>query len=192
MGKPNVLSILVLTLVFSLSGCVVRTYQSTRDRIDQDLSGGNRGYLKGQMPASESQKEGERKTTRNTQVVEIELQPLVKFEKKKPETPAKPMGTTATEESPVVGNRGYITESISPETAESSGGALEKYTVQKNDTLQKISQKFYGTTKKWIKIYDANKDTMKGPNKIYPGQVISIPDLPSTEKTLKEPAENLK
>ena len=36
--------------VFMLSGCVVRTYSLTRDRVDQNLEEGNRGYLKGQAP----------------------------------------------------------------------------------------------------------------------------------------------
>ena len=53
--------------------------------------------------------------------------------------------------------------------------AFEKYTVQKGDTLQKISQKYFGTTKRWMKIYEANKDTLKGPDKIYVGQVLNIP-----------------
>ena len=34
--------VLVLIVVFVLSGCVVRTYQLTRDRVDQDLNAGNR------------------------------------------------------------------------------------------------------------------------------------------------------
>jgi nucleoid-associated protein YgaU len=67
---------------------------------------------------------------------------------------------------------------------------MEKYKVQKGDTLQKISQKFYGTTKKWQKIYEANKDTLKGPDKLYPGRTINIP-VDSAGK-LKEPSENLK
>jgi hypothetical protein len=58
-------------LVLGIAGCVVRTYPVTRDRIDQDLSAGNRGYLKGQIPESLEAKE--RKTTRTTQTVEIEL-----------------------------------------------------------------------------------------------------------------------
>ncbi|PIQ88790.1 MAG: hypothetical protein COV72_06520 [Candidatus Omnitrophica bacterium CG11_big_fil_rev_8_21_14_0_20_42_13] len=53
--------------------------------------------------------------------------------------------------------------------------SFKEYTVEKNDTLQKISQKFYGTTKKWKKIYDANTDTLKSPDKVYPGQKLNIP-----------------
>jgi nucleoid-associated protein YgaU len=64
---------------------------------------------------------------------------------------------------------------------------MVRYTVSKEDTLQKISLKFYGTTKKWGKIYNANKETLKAADRIYPGQTLNIP----IEK-LKEPQENLK
>jgi len=164
-----------LSFAFVLSGCVVRTYPLTKDRVDQDLTG-NRGYIEGQVPSGE---EKERKTTRVTQVVEIELHSPLKFEKMpKPKVEQTPMVTS---EEQVAGNKGYITSSISPTIAEQT---MEKYTVQKNDTLQKISQRFYGTSKKWMRIYDVNKDTLKGPNSIRPGQVLNIP--------VEKPKENLK
>ncbi|MHC4441071.1 MAG: LysM peptidoglycan-binding domain-containing protein [Planctomycetota bacterium] len=50
------------------------------------------------------------------------------------------------------------------------------YVVKKGDTLQKISRKFYGTTKKWRAIYKANRKTMKkGPDKIQIGTKLVIP-----------------
>ncbi len=51
------------------------------------------------------------------------------------------------------------------------------YVVQKGDTLQKISDKVYGTTKVWKKIFDANKDVLGDSNKIKPGQELVIPEL---------------
>ena len=149
MKKNNLVYLLGLACVFILSGCVVRTYPVTKDRIDQDLTTGNRGYLKGQAPSGEVK---ERKTTRTTQVVEIELSSPIKFEKA---PKIKSQEAPAIQKTEVVGNRGYITQSITPEIAEAPAApapSLEKYTVQKNDTLQKISKKFYGTTKKWMKI----------------------------------------
>jgi len=63
----------------------------------------------------------------------------------------------------------------------------ETYTVQKGDTLQKISNKFFGTTKKWMKIFEANKNVLKTPNNIYPGKTINIPveRLPGTKEKIK-------
>ncbi len=57
---------------------------------------------------------------------------------------------------------------------EVSGGP-KTYVVQKGDTLQKISDKIYGTTKQWKTIYEANKDTLKSPDLIKPGQELVIP-----------------
>jgi nucleoid-associated protein YgaU len=47
------------------------------------------------------------------------------------------------------------------------------YTVQKGDSLSKIAKKYPGLT--WQKIYEANKDQIKDPDLIYPGQKLVIP-----------------
>lgn len=176
--------VLSVLSVFILSGCVVRSYQVTKDRVDQDMGAGNRGYMKGQPPAGS---EKERKMTRTTGVVEIELRSPISFEKK---SKAKPAGISGEEAAETFGNQGYVTSGSAFPAEEAAPEKLqqfEKYTVEKNDTLQKISQKFYGTTKRWLKIYDANKDILSSPNKVYPGQVINIP-----VEGMKEPKENLK
>jgi len=188
MKRQDLLHLLGLSFVFVLSGCVVRTYPLTRDRVDQDLNMGNRGYLKGEVPAGA---EKERSATRTTQVVEVELTSPIKFERAPKRKPVESAPLAKTEDQELWGNRGFISQSETPEIQESGKqGKTEKYTVQKGDTLQKISKKFYGTSKKWNKIYEANTDTLKGPNKIYPGQVISVPIDSTTQLT--EPSENLK
>lgn len=45
------------------------------------------------------------------------------------------------------------------------------YVVKKGDTLSKIAKKYHTT---WQKIYEKNKDIIKDPNKIYPGQILHI------------------
>lgn len=55
--------------------------------------------------------------------------------------------------------------------------AAENYTVAQGDHLMKIAQNKYGDETKWNVIFEANKETIKEPTKIYPGQVIVIPDL---------------
>jgi nucleoid-associated protein YgaU len=177
--------------VFILSGCVVRTYQLTKDRVDQDLASGNRGYIAGQTP--EIAEQGERKPTRTTQVIEVELHSPIKFVKGQDKViTQKPQLEEIEQDQEIWGNQGYLTKAGESEISlEESGPKVTTYTVQKNDTLQKISQKFFGTTKKWMKIYEANKDVLKGPSKIYAGQVIKIPEITQGAQ-LKEPAENLK
>lgn len=56
-----------------------------------------------------------------------------------------------------------------------SGG--QTYTVVKGDSLWKIAKKFYGNGSKYIVIYDANKNKIKHPDLIYPGQVFTIPSV---------------
>jgi nucleoid-associated protein YgaU len=49
-------------------------------------------------------------------------------------------------------------------------------TVEKGDTLSAISKRVYGDANKYQKIFDANKPMLKDVNKIYPGQVLRIPE----------------
>ena len=49
-------------------------------------------------------------------------------------------------------------------------------TVEKGDTLSAISKRVYGDPNKYQKIFDANKPMLKDVNKIYPGQVLRIPE----------------
>ncbi len=50
------------------------------------------------------------------------------------------------------------------------------YTVAPGDSLSKIAQHQYGNAGLWQKIYEANKDTIKNPDLIHPGQQLIIPD----------------
>ncbi|MDI9776887.1 peptidoglycan-binding protein LysM [Pseudomonas putida] len=49
-------------------------------------------------------------------------------------------------------------------------------TVKKGDTLSAISVVMYGNAGQYNKIFEANKPMLKHPDKIYPGQVLRIPD----------------
>jgi nucleoid-associated protein YgaU len=53
---------------------------------------------------------------------------------------------------------------------------LKTYTVEPGDSLWKIAQRAYGHGNQWQKIYEANKDRIKNPDKIDPGQTLVIPD----------------
>ena len=45
----------------------------------------------------------------------------------------------------------------------------------KGDNLSKIAKKFYGDANQYNKIFEANREVIKDPNLIYPGQKIRIP-----------------
>lgn len=49
-------------------------------------------------------------------------------------------------------------------------------TVEKGDTLSAISKRVYGDANKYNKIFEANKPMLSHPDKIYPGQVLRIPE----------------
>ena len=65
-------------------------------------------------------------------------------------------------------------EGGSSSTAPAPSG--RSYTVVKGDSLSKIAKQFYGDAQKWRKIYEANRDEIKNPDLIYPGQTFTIPD----------------
>lgn len=49
--------------------------------------------------------------------------------------------------------------------------------VEKGDTLQTISSKLFGTTKRWELIYDLNRDQLKTPHDLTLGMKLKIPDI---------------
>ncbi len=53
--------------------------------------------------------------------------------------------------------------------------SVREYTIKSGDTLSKIAQQYYGNASDWKKIHEANKNLIKDPNKIFPGQKIIIP-----------------
>jgi len=49
------------------------------------------------------------------------------------------------------------------------------YTVQSGDSLSKIAKAQYGDAMKYPAIFEANKPMLEHPDKIYPGQMLRIP-----------------
>ena len=49
------------------------------------------------------------------------------------------------------------------------------YTVKAGDTRSKIAKQHLGDANAYMAIFDANRDQLKDPDKIQPGQVLKIP-----------------
>jgi len=49
------------------------------------------------------------------------------------------------------------------------------YVVKSGDSLSKIAKELLGDGNRWREIFEANKDQIKDPNLIYPGQELRIP-----------------
>ena len=61
--------------------------------------------------------------------------------------------------------------------ASASGGQNQRhYTVKPGDTLSKISRDFYGDANQYTKIFNANRNVLRDPNTINPGQELVIPE----------------
>lgn len=69
---------------------------------------------------------------------------------------------------------GDVVMNISAPEGDSStfSGGGSSYTVQSGDSLSKIGSR-YGVS--WQKIFDANRDKLDDPDKIQPGQELTIP-----------------
>ena len=57
----------------------------------------------------------------------------------------------------------------------SSVAKEEIYTVAAGDSLSKIAKRGYGNANEWRRIFEANRDQIKNPDLIHPGQKLRIP-----------------
>jgi len=169
-----------MVAVAFIAGCTARTYTVRKERVDQTTEG-NAGYLGGTPPPGAKDR-GDVKTTRKMYVLEVEkgrsqqeqqeADALMREAEEIAERAKRPTVTT---------RRSVSTRPAAPIVVEmpapepEAGPSMTEYTVQKDDTLQKISMKFFNTTKQWMKIYEANKDKLKSPDRIKPGMVLRIP-----------------
>jgi LysM repeat protein len=185
--KKSIFIIIAVLLCAQLSGCsgwIVRTKKTQKVRVDQAISG-NRGFITGKPTAPPKEPTF---TERDVYRIEIEI-PQWSFKRKKKHSAADESAAYAPgKDKRLWGNKGYlfskpkkaketrakaVPQRVKPEPQKPA--VFSKYTVLKGDTLQVISQKFYGTTKNWNMLYQANKDVLKNPNSLYPGQVLIIP-----------------
>lgn len=59
--------------------------------------------------------------------------------------------------------------------------AIVEYTVEPNDTLSGIAQKFYGSVRFVDFLYESNRDRLSSPDSLRLGQVLVIPPKPGEE-----------
>lgn len=170
----------ICLIVFMFSACTgsvgltARSYVEDKPRVDQEMEGGNYGYLVG-TPVPEDR--GNYKSTRRMYVLEITKEveeedidlefvpskPLNLPDRKEPQPPewAKPIVIPPIEQQQV--------------TIEPSEIIFVDYEVKKDDTLQKISKEFYDSYSKWPRIFEENKEVLINPDKLKPGTKLRIP-----------------
>ena len=65
--------------------------------------------------------------------------------------------------------------STAPRSRGEADVEVRRYTVVSGYSLSKIAKREYGDAHKWRQIYEANRDQIKDPDLIHPGQVLTIP-----------------
>ena len=60
--------------------------------------------------------------------------------------------------------------------ATGTSGAARTYTVQSGDTLSGIAKKHLGDANAYMRIFELNRDQLKDPDVIKPGQVLKMPE----------------
>lgn len=77
----------------------------------------------------------------------------------------------------VVGNSEGIAQVDDRMDVENAEPEAVFHTVERGDTLSKISREHYGDPNQYPLIFEANKPMLQDPDKIYPGQVLRIPPM---------------
>ena len=72
-------------------------------------------------------------------------------------------------------NDDALTAPAAPAPAAGATAATRYYTIKSGDSLSKIAQEMYGDAGDHDKIFQANREVIGDPDKIYPGQQIRIP-----------------
>ena len=164
----------------SMTSCARITSQVVeKPRVDQEIQG-NQGYLAGSGPGTRPS----RKSTRKIIQTDIELltaQELNPWRVRR-STPLG-WGPGPAEPAPQEELQPMVEEEaeVAPQTRSAPVAPQKTHIVKNGDSLEKIAAREYGDSKKWRVIYEANRDRLPSPNRIYPGQTLVIPEV-SSEK----------
>ena len=170
MIKRTFILVLGCAAVAFLSGCyTTRTYVVNKQRVDQEIPG-----QPGDTPVK----------TRKVVVFEViekdKLHPALAADTGRAASSSASASTSSSAQ-----ENNFTLPQSSPVVEKASVAAPESknYVVEKDDTLQKISKKVYGTYSRWPSIYDANRDVIKDPNFLRAGITLKIPPLETLKAT---------
>ncbi|MBI3321781.1 MAG: LysM peptidoglycan-binding domain-containing protein [Candidatus Omnitrophica bacterium] len=144
--------------ILALVGCRTATRLKEVPRVDLQLEGGNRGYLVGTSAEAPGQR-----PTRQMLETEIEIPSFYKPKRTSDQMSldaVAPPETTMSEGSPPAASQPY-----------------DIYVVQPGDSLWSIAAKpeIYGKATRWRRIFDANRDLLKAPDRVRAGMRLNIP-----------------
>lgn len=64
--------------------------------------------------------------------------------------------------------------------------SFDKIIIQDGDNLWAISSQIYGSGRQYIRIFEANKDLISSPHRIFPGQVLALPKDATQNRSARE------
>jgi nucleoid-associated protein YgaU len=96
-------------------------------------------------------------------------------ERDKPDYSNVKSGSSSTASSGVQSGSSSTAPRDVPVEQQPTAESAKKYTVVAGDSLSEIARREYGSANEWQRIYEANKDIIKNPDLIYPGQQLTIP-----------------
>jgi nucleoid-associated protein YgaU len=186
-------NVVLIVLSFFAAGCGLEThtYVMTKDRVGYDQIK-NGGCVMGQCPPAPAPAEKTRKIyvlevtkpVPESEVQKIEQKAVSAIAETTPTPPVSSAAGTPAASASSVGSKSAQPAVVIPVIEDQPAAAPKEvsvpagtYTVLKDDTLQKISKKVYGSYGKWYKIYEANKAKIKNPNFVKPGTVLNIPAI---------------
>ena len=79
-------------------------------------------------------------------------------------------GLAVAGQAPVTGTMGK-----NPDVAKAPKAEPRFYDIKSGDTLSKIAKQYYGDANQWQRLFEANREVIGDPDKIYPGQRIRVP-----------------
>ena len=169
------LGVAAVAVVLAAAGCRTSVHEVRMERVDQELAGGNRGYLVGTPPPP-----ADRGTpTRGITELEVQLPSGAKRTTSKRGAPRTAAPFTADmADADLLATEPAMEEALAPPAVSPlapAPGTFEQYTVKKGDSLWKIAKQFYGDPYQWRRIYEANRDRLSDPNRVRRGMTLKIP-----------------
>ncbi len=153
----------LIAMLVVAAGCRTAARVAQYPRVDLALSGtGNRGYFVGTPPPA-----AEQQTARQMVETDVELPAWTRGKRAAPKPVS--LGEIAPPE---------MDFSEEPPAAEAKGPQVyDIHVVKKGESLWSIAADpaVYGDGTKWRRIFNANRDTLKSPDRVRPGMALKIP-----------------
>jgi nucleoid-associated protein YgaU len=95
------------------------------------------------------------------------------------EEPSKVVATAEPAQQPVAPVPAVIETSVAEAAPVPPVIEIRRVVIQPGSNLWRVSRKVYGKGRMYTLIFEANRDQIKNPNRVYPGQILTAPERKS-------------